>query len=385
MKTGIVYILTPFLLWLLPGPSAAADISVDQLVKMKSCITNLNNAASHFERANNIWITDKESAFSVSKRFELVKDFHAKYRQDIEAFAKKFDETAGNKNEILEKLSKLNHSRMDLAVTFDSVDRIDQSFVISLTGIDDVFMDIGSKYMAIAENCKEFAKQELDEATGAINELRDDISYLQSYITISSQKRSSLFEAIYYGILAKLTQRYADIEQVNIDQARLDLQRVLVSETILDNITQWWADTHGRTGLGQGLIGLYLQYTKPLAIMKNDLLRAKVIETQLADPALDPDSVRSLNAEFRPKVDLLARQIGDLENKGHEGILLQQSAMNKRRIETIDLYAEACKEATSVYDATIKKYQTSSDQESDFLGLEAAYLTSVFNCTRRQP
>jgi hypothetical protein len=371
-------------LMLAPAP-VLADEWLATMTRTKDCITGLENAQLHFDRVNRHWLTDESSAFHVRSRFNQLLDQHQLYRDQIDQFSRRYDPRETNSEKILDQLRDLERAHNDMLAGVPELSAADDAFVASMYAVNEAVAVVADKYASLKEICAQDAAEEVQSASDVIADVRAELAGVTGYVTAAAQKRGDLFLSVYYGIEARLTARYAQLVSLSLQDARQKIRTIMLAEQFLDRVRSWWLTAHGRSGLGGGLAGPYLQYHQPLAVMKRDLAAGEVLEKELAGlSSADGDLYRAVASELSSRMSALRSAIATLEQRGAGGTFDLQVATNARRRDMLRSYQPACEAAIKAFDEAARPAGAPPGDETRF-NAERTYIDVVLSCRRAIP
>ena len=361
--------------------------TLEELANKLSCVNGLQGVHDRLERNNRLWLTNPDSNFNIGSRFAHLQQIHSAFRQEVWQFAERFGNVPDNAGAIILAVKDLEQGMPLVMDSASNVAIFDEKFALSLAAIDESYRLIGNEILGLREKCIDAAASAVEDSNTHVNETRKGLAELEGFIREASQKRGVLSGAVYRGSRILLMQRYAQISQVQLDEASRRIDAVLAADVLNSNIQAWWNTSYGRNGLGKGLMGHHLQYFEPLSVMQNDLLTGLDLVQQVnGATGLEPAVLRALQQEITPKIASLQSAIDTLQRRGPNGTLDLQVATNSRRRSVIAQYADKCEPAIDEFDLLLKNMVIPISSDSfNFTATETLYANVVAACHRRTP
>ncbi len=199
---------------------------------------------------------------------------------------------------------------------------------------------------------------------------------LKKYIVAVRNSRFNLVQFAYKSLRQKLSNKITEYYVNELSETREKIQIILRVNDIANMYELWWLNTFNdweRNNLYQ----VYLQYEKPLALYRMDVLQAHSYKKQIELATVDYPEVGEafLNHLVNNIIPVAERRVSRLESKSWQGVLQRQKLLAQRRIDD-SRYNNTCKLYMNNY---LEQANKITDFE-DYRAIEVIYKEGVDKC-----
>lgn len=352
---------------------------VEELKKQKICHLKLELPIEELKRLMEFWFNNPDSDYNLAKNFEVLQQKHEQYFAKIDEFVQSRQTIPDTLTEIEEELKKLNLPQNDLAQMLGDVVITDQRFAYSL---DVLLTGLQKKKAELQKIIKESdypqLKQTFDDMLKSIQSWIDKTAYAKAFIVEAGRKRLLVFEIAQGKLELALQTKFAELAGQELEDIKDQIDAILSTRDLLVDIENWWFTAAVLNGFGGGLKAKYLQFEKPLCIMRSDYGKGLSFHQQIdALDSLPPMTKDAVKEQLQEHLDTLKAEIDELEAGGWKECLVKQKRVIEARKSMSASLSDECKSAIEAFD------NVSSDVKNfaNFRLAEAAYKEHIYVCS----
>jgi hypothetical protein len=361
-------------------PVIAVSSEVTQLVERKDCAQHLLESNGILDQFLKVWFLDPQSPTNVNQHFKrllLRHDDFFKWLNELE----KNRQGLPPADEIGSALIKLDKAQGDILAQLSVIFRHEDTFMMSLSALEQAFMDLKKPFEATNARCKENAKDVLVKSDQVISDLTQGLLKMRLYVAESRKKRLALLSAIHQVYRSRLLQAQGDEIRGRIDTLRDGIDAALIGDQFLLRVGAWRRKST-IPGLARGYI-TNLNFTKSLRYLHADYQEGLELRTQLlALPNLKDGARGIISYEIESNLTLLEKQIKKLEASGWKPMFAHQKEdVAYRRTLSSATEDRDCASALDAFDGLA----LSCDSLEKFQIVETAYEQVRIFCLFRRP
>lgn len=352
---------------------------LEELKKQKICHLKLELPLEELKRLIEFWFNNPDSDYNLEKNFEALQQKHEQYFAKIDEFVQSRQSIPNTLEEIRRELERLNIPQNDLTQSLGDVFTTDYSFAYSL---EVLFTGLQNNKAILEKIAKESdypeLKQNFDEMLKSIQSWIDKTSYAKAFILEAGRKRSLVFEIVKGKLELALEIKFAELAEQELENIRNQIDAILSARDLLVDIENWWFNVAALNGFGGGLKAKYLQFEKPLCIMRSDYAKGLSFHQQIdALESLPPMTKDTVKKQIQDHLDTLKQEIDELESGGWQECLEKQKRIIEARKRMGASLSKECKLA-------IENFESKSSEVKNIAGFriaEEAYKQHIHACS----
>ena len=352
---------------------------MEELKKQKICHLKLELPLEELKRLMEFWFNNPDSDYNLGKNFEALQQKHEQYFAKIDEFIQNRQTIPNTLEEAQKELERLSLPQNDLAQALGDVIITDQSFAYSL----DVLLTSLQKNKAklekiIKESDYPELKQAFDEMLKSVQRWIDKTAYAKAFIVEAGRKRLLVFEIVRGRLELALETRFTELAGQELEDIKDQIDAILSARDLLVDIENWWFTAAVLNGFGGGLKAKYLQFEKPLCIMRSDYAKGLSFHQRIdALASLPPMTRDAVKEQLQEHLDTLKAEIDELETGGWQECLEKQKRVIEARKKVGASLSDGCKSALEGFD------NVSFDVKNlaDFRVAEKAYKQHMYVCS----
>lgn len=351
---------------------------LEELKKQKICHLKLELPLEQLKRLMEFWFNNPDSDYNIGKNFETLQQKHDQYFAVIDGFVQNKLNVPSTLEDLQKELESLGRAQNDLAKALGDVVVADQSFAYSL---DTLITGLQNNKVALEKVIKESDYPELrpqfDEMLKSIQSWIDKAAYAKAFVLEAGRKRSLVFGIVSSRLELALEAEFARLSGQKLGDITDQIDAILLARDLLIEIENWWFNAATLNGFGGGYLSKYLQFEKPLLIMRSDCSQGLSFEQRIeALISLPPVTKTTLKGELQTRLNTLKAEIDKLVSGGWRTLLDRQKFLVQERERRISSFPAACKVAIDEYKSKSDNVQTLLD----FRIVEESYSQVVESC-----
>ncbi|MDQ3232801.1 MAG: hypothetical protein M3Q07_13370 [Pseudobdellovibrionaceae bacterium] len=175
------------------------------------------------------------------------------------------------------------------------------------------------------------------------------IDELRRYVGLAGYKRGKLLEKFNKGMELAIYRAQANAEGKDLDQLLDELGAVLVLDSVLWDVTDWWTKAT-MNGLAKRMHLKYLQFRKPLEMLTAEMGRTEAFKSRIREIAkLDEDTKRQAIGTIDEKVQDIQKAMDLITKRGWPGSLELQKTQATTRVSLIPTSNTACHQVSRAF------------------------------------
>ncbi len=374
---------------------------IPQLDQIHTCFLSANLLTDIYQTTKSYWVSKAysnepaiifsneidSSIFDINiyKNFEILIDSEKEFETKINAFIQNYQPSNLNKQEIQEKLKELDAGQTNLANVLLKLSIRETMFLYLVNGAKTQLKEFDSIYAPHINYLKGESCENSNVSYFLLNYQDDiksvslEISKLRNYVTELREKRNLLLSELFKRIRKALVTQYANLSFEDLES----IQKKFIDIIKLDNLGQemitWWQNENAN-GLAGNLHLKYLQYQKPLHILRR--IDAKILAYETKILRLDDAPKESIDLylkKLKSMKSTVSRNLSRLEKAGWQGQKDRQVLINSKRLERSSRYSNSCIQAINKH----LEHAQKTEKFKDMLKLEMLYRISVDACSKR--
>lgn len=373
---------------------------LEELKKQKICHLKLEVPLEELKRLMEFWFNNPDSDYNIEKNFDALQQKHERYLALVDEFVQTKLNLPSTLENLQKELARLAQSQNELAKTLGDVVLADASFCYSLDilikalrqnevvieSIAKEFFNLWSVDIPIWESLEELRSEgkseikireiehivslsdypELEPSIRAIlKSIRSWIGkavYLKTFILEANRKRSLVFEIARGKIELYLESEFAKLSGQKLEDLKDQIDAILAARDLLIEIENWWFNAEVLNGFGGGYLFKYLQFEKPLLIMRSDYAQGLSFEERIdALSSLPPATKAVLKNELQTRLNMLKVEIDKLVSGGWQPLLERQKLLVEARVKKGGILSSDCKAAIAEFEGKASNVQTLFD------------------------
>lgn len=336
---------------------------LEELKKQKICHLKLELPLEQLKRLMEFWFNNPDSDYNIGKNFEALQQKHEQYLAEIDEFVQNKQTLPDTLEDIQKELEALGRPQNDLAKILGDVVIADQSFAYSLdTLIAGLRSNKKNLENVIEESDYPELKPQFDEMLKSIQSWIDKAAYAKAFVLEAGRKRSLVFEIVNIKLQLALETKFAELSGQALGDIRDQIDAILFARDLLIDIENWWFNAVEVNGFGGGYLSKYLQFERPLLIMRSDYAQGLSFEQRIeALSSLPPATKTALKDELQTRLNTLKAEIDKLVSGGWQSLLTRQKLIVKARETKISTLSSNCKSALKEYNDKASDVQTLLD------------------------
>jgi hypothetical protein len=352
--------------------------TLEELKKQKISHLKLELPIEELKRLMEFWFNNPNSDYNIGKNFEALQQKHEKYLTEIDKFVQSKQDLPGTLAEVQKELEDLGRPQNDLAKVFGETVVADQSFVYSLdTLITGLQKNKISLERVINESDYPELKPQFGQMLNSIQSWIDKTAYLKSFVLEAGRKRSLVFEITNARLELVLKVKFAELSGQDLGNIRDQIDTILYAKDLLVNIENWWFNAAQLNGFGGGYLTKYLQFEKPLLIMRSDYAQGLRFEKRIEElTSLPPATKTALKSELQGYLNTLKLEIDKIISGGWQSLLERQKFLVQERESRINSFPVQCKISIKEYKLKLENVQ----DLVDFREIEENYRQVIEFC-----
>lgn len=336
---------------------------LEELKKQKICHLKLELPLEQLKRLMEFWFNNPDSDYNIGKNFEALQQKHDQYFAVIDGFVQNKLNIPGTLEDLQKELENLGRAQNDLAKALGDVVIADQSFAYSL---DTLITGLQNNKTALEEVIKESdypeLKPQFEEILKSIQSWIDKAAYAKAFVLEAGRKRSLVFEIVSSRLELALEVEFARLSGQKLGDITDQIDAILFARDLLIEIENWWFNAASLNGFGGGYLSKYLQFERPLLIMRSDYAQGLSFEQKIdALGSLPPATKATLKDELQTRLNTLKAEIDKLVSGGWQSLLTRQKLIVKARETKISTLSSNCKSALKEYNDKASDVQTLLD------------------------
>jgi hypothetical protein len=352
--------------------------TLEELKKQKISHLKLELPIEELKRLMEFWFNNPNSDYNIGKNFEALQQKHEKYLAEIDKFVQSKQDLPGTLAEVQKELEDLGRPQNDLAKVFGETVVADQSFVYSLdTLITGLQKNKITLERVISESDYPKLKPQFDQMLNSIQSWIDKTAYLKAFVLEAGRKRSLVFEITNARLELVLRVKFAELSGQALGNIRNQIDAILYAKDLLVDIENWWFNAAQLNGFGGGYLSKYLQFEKPLLIMRSDYAEGLRFERRIEElTSLPPATKAVLKGELKDRLDTLKAETDKVLDSGWQALLERQKFLVQERESRINSFPTLCKTGINEY----KSKLDSINNLEDFREIEKIYRQVIESC-----
>ena len=351
---------------------------LEELKKQKICHLKLELPLEQLKRLMEFWFNNPDSDYNIRKNFEALQQKHEQYLAEIDEFVQNKQTLPDTLSDIQKELEALGRPQNDLAKILGDVVMADQSFAYSL---DTLIAGLQSNKKNLENVIKESdypeLKPQFDEMLKSIQSWIDKAAYAKAFVLEAGRKRLLVFGIVNIKLQLALETKFAALSGQALGDITDQIDAILFARDLLIDIENWWFNAVEVNGFGGGYLSKYLQFERPLLIMRSDYAQGLSFEQRIeALSSLPPATKTALKDELQTRLNTLKAEIDKLISGGWRSLLDRQKFLVQERERRISSFPTACKVAVDEYKSKSDNVQTLLD----FRVVEESYSQVVESC-----
>jgi hypothetical protein len=323
----------------------------DDLAKQKICHLKLRQPLDDLKRLMEFWFNNPDSDYNLEKNFVALQEKHKQYITLVDRFVQTTVQVPSTLEDLTKQLDSLGKEHEKYAQALGEVVRADEIFAYSIDtlvkGLEENKAIL--KQIFNEDNVDPELQPTIEEIISTTQSWIDKAIYLKKYILQSSQKRSLLFGLVLDKLRLYLESEYASKSSQKLEDLQGQIGSILDADDLLREIENWWFHTALLNGFGNGFLSKYLQYEKPLYIMRSNYAEGLSFLDRIDALNLPPNTRSVILNELQGFLDTLNVEIKKLTSQGWQPLFERQKFLVSKREEISSRFSARCKEAISSY------------------------------------
>jgi hypothetical protein len=336
---------------------------LEEIKNQKICHLRLELPLEELKRLMEFWFNNPNSDYNIGKNFEALQQKHERYLEKIDEFVQGKLNIPSTLEDLQKELENLGRAQNDLAKALGDVVIADQSFTYS---INTLITGLQNNKMALEKVIKESdypeLKPQFDEMLKSIQSWIDKAAYAKAFVLEAGRKRSLVFGIVSSRLELSLEAEFARLSGQKLGDITDQIDAILLARDLLIEIENWWFSTAVLNGFGGGYLFKYLQFERPLLIIRADYAQGLSFEQRIeALSSLPPVTKTALKDELQTRLNTLKAEIDKLVSGGWQPLLTRQKLIVKARETKISTLSSDCKSAIKEYSDKASDVQTLLD------------------------
>jgi hypothetical protein len=358
-------------------------VELEKLKKQKISHLQLEPLLEDLKRLMEFWFNNPSSDYNIGKNFEELQKKHEQYFSKIDEFFQSKINLPDTLAGIETELKNLYRPQDDLAKSLSNVALADQIFSYSLdTLINGLQNNKASLERIINDLDYPELKPQFDKILQLIQSWINKAVYTKVFVLEASRKRTLVFGIANGRLVFALERKYTEISGLQLKDIRAKIDSILYARDLLIDIENWWFNAAKLNGFGGGYLTKYLQFEKPLLIMRADYAQGASFRKRVAFikdnlPAQTKAEFEAIETTLEERLATLKVQIDKLLEGGWQVLLDRQKFLVKAREANSSNLSIECKR-------TIDEFNNKADNVTtliDFRIAEESYRKHIDTCS----
>lgn len=326
--------------------SVAADFVVE-----KACHGRIGPAFVQYRTMQEQWLTKADSKTNFTENLKAVTNIHAAFFQQLKNYVVTKTSTPDNLDGLRQELKDFASTQTALFTAQKAAFEAETNFVISVQAIEDGLADVAIR-LTDTKGCSKEVADGIVKIQNDIGQWQKQLSLARRTVVEGGTKRDKAFDVALTTVRADLARRYAAKTVSKLSDIVTQIDAVFAAEKFIIEVNTWYTNIV-RRGYGDGYLRRYLNYEKPLAMLKSNYQQALAYEKRLATIGLSADLAATTGSQLALYKEEIRKTIADVEAKGWSHQRDRQNIVAAKIEANLALALDGCKEKLDAWKALI--------------------------------
>lgn len=325
-----------------PAIDDATRARIETVLKQESCLDYAQISMSEWNRILDRFVVDTASERHMLTRFGAVKALHSQALTALTAFAKAPLSEGSTPSELSASLETMKKTYSDLNAQMNASRAADEAFLRLAIEAERSFVDMADIFTKVPDTCDVKTIATLKAQGSAAEGRRKEITIARKYVADAAIKREKMLYLSYEIRRNALLSAHAKATKQSLLAIKAQLGGILALGDLQPEFIRWMYSRSLR-GIADGEVTHYMQYESSIAVIKEDIRKAKEYRVRIeaiqgVTPEMRAPALRNVDSFIEGQVKLLAEQ----EAMGWKGHLDRQRFIVADMLTIKDKYPTAC-------------------------------------------